>query len=89
MHTNAVVIACQQDKKKDKPYLLPLPGRLLYCHSSVTYGGAMYVLAAPKKESSKKGSKIFKAQKLRNARQILHFFSEARNLALLTKTKKE
>jgi len=31
----------------------------------------MYVLAAKKRKSSEKGSKIFKARKLRNARQIL------------------
>ncbi len=32
-HSNAVVIACQQDKRKDHPYLLPLgDGQRYYCH---------------------------------------------------------
>ncbi len=31
-HSNAVVIACQQDKHKDHPYLLPLGGGQHYCH---------------------------------------------------------
>jgi hypothetical protein len=31
-HSNAVVIACQQDKRKDHPYLLPLGGGQHYCH---------------------------------------------------------
>ena len=50
-----------QDKKKDKPYLLPLRGGQLYCHGRTR---------SQKKENSEKGAKIFKARKLRNARQI-------------------
>jgi len=58
---NAVVIARQQDKKKDKPYLLPLRSGQLYCHGRTR---------SQKIENSEKGAKIIKAQKLRNARQI-------------------
>ncbi len=31
-HSNAVVIAYQQDKRKDHPYLLPLGNGQHYCH---------------------------------------------------------
>jgi len=31
------VIARQQDKKKDKPYLLPLRGGQLYCHGHIYF----------------------------------------------------
>jgi len=63
---NAVVIARQQDKNKDKVFA-SVRSRQLYCHSS----RAMYVLATKKRKSSQKGLEIFKARKLRNARQIL------------------
>ena len=32
LHSNTVVIACQQNKRKDHPYLLPLGDGQHYCH---------------------------------------------------------
>jgi hypothetical protein len=61
-HVNAIAIARQQDKNKDKPYLLPLCGGQLYCHvvecqmfSAIpTHVDTLNVLAAKKRKAAKK-----------------------------------
>jgi hypothetical protein len=65
---NAVVIARQQDKNKDKHYLLPLRSGQLHCH------GRRYtlnVLAAKKRKIAKKVRKYLRHENLETPARFL------------------